>query len=248
MTARVLIFAILFGTSALGEEVAQLRYETVLNVVNLSLAEIEGVGGKSIRISTRSKLPEVRSGDIKLTIERTSGSVPLQLDAEGAFDLPISDELAAENPWIRTNQPKGTMVMKFRVRGNLLPVIATFIDGRPSAEYRHFFAVDNLVKNADAVALRIVAETREIQAVTTRFPQPKAVYFIYEGDGSPHAVTILQGKEQQIRSTGDKRFVLEYDETLAKLNPRIVLEPVEGWSWFPEFGPTAEKTRVPPTK
>lgn len=71
-----------------------------------------------------SSLPDVRRDTIKMTIHRDSGALmDIPVDATGHMDLPVSDDLRAENPLIATNQPKHTL--RASVVVDLVPLTGT---------------------------------------------------------------------------------------------------------------------------
>jgi hypothetical protein len=57
----------------------------------------------------KSSLPEVKVADLKVYIDSKDGPIPVALDPNGKFSVPMRDSLLAENPMILVNQPKGTM-------------------------------------------------------------------------------------------------------------------------------------------
>ena len=52
---------------------------------------------------------EVKPSAISLVIQAQSGGIPLKLRTDGSFDLPLDVALQRENPWVVSNQPKGTL-------------------------------------------------------------------------------------------------------------------------------------------
>ena len=73
-------------------------------------------------LQMRSTSPTVKSSDIKVSIEAKSGSIPVAVGPDGAFIVPMRDDLLAEDPWIRVNQPKGTMELAWHA--GLAPAMA----------------------------------------------------------------------------------------------------------------------------
>jgi hypothetical protein len=57
----------------------------------------------------------VRSGDLDAYIDAKSGRIPIKIGPEGDFIVPMRDDLLAENPWIITNQPRGSMRLNWFV-------------------------------------------------------------------------------------------------------------------------------------
>jgi hypothetical protein len=63
----------------------------------------------------RSTLPHVKTSDLAVYIQTKAGKIPVEIRAGGDFAVPVSDDLLAEDPWIITNQPKGTMRLDWQV-------------------------------------------------------------------------------------------------------------------------------------
>jgi hypothetical protein len=64
-------------------------------------------------LQMRSTLTNVNYSDIKASIDSKSGPIPVAIGTDGAFSLPMRDDLLAEDPWILVNQPKGTMELNW---------------------------------------------------------------------------------------------------------------------------------------
>jgi hypothetical protein len=51
----------------------------------------------------------VGPGDLDVFIDAKSGKFPVVIGQNGNFNVPMRDDWLAENPWIITNQPRGSM-------------------------------------------------------------------------------------------------------------------------------------------
>ncbi len=58
-----------------------------------------------------SKLPGVQATDIRLVIARADGPIEIRPAADGSIDFPLDAALLAENPPVRSNQPRGSLVL-----------------------------------------------------------------------------------------------------------------------------------------
>lgn len=61
--------------------------------------------------NVQSKLAGVSPSAIQLEIHSRSGVRKLRIDAHGNFELPVNDDLMAENPTVVSNQPKGSLTL-----------------------------------------------------------------------------------------------------------------------------------------
>lgn len=62
-----------------------------------------------------SRDPAVRPGQILLTIHSKSGDRAVRVGTDGRLDFPLDDALAAEDPPVEANQPKGSLVLTVRL-------------------------------------------------------------------------------------------------------------------------------------
>jgi hypothetical protein len=56
-----------------------------------------------------------RTSGLDAYIDAKSGQIPVKIGEAGDFIVPMRDDLLAENPWIITNQPRGTMKLDWFV-------------------------------------------------------------------------------------------------------------------------------------
>jgi hypothetical protein len=74
-----------------------------------------------IRMS--STLTNVTWNDLKVYLETKKGNLPVKIESNGAFSVPMNEQLLEENPPIVVNQPKGTMALHWNVSfGNVPPM------------------------------------------------------------------------------------------------------------------------------
>ncbi|HWD21418.1 MAG TPA: hypothetical protein VHB20_19280 [Verrucomicrobiae bacterium] len=53
--------------------------------------------------------PTVKTNSLQVYIDAKSGRIPVTVGPDGDFNVPLRDDLLADETWIVTNQPKGTM-------------------------------------------------------------------------------------------------------------------------------------------
>ena len=94
---------------------ATIPYQAVYEIATFGKTEVHDPSMKFC-IRVQSTLPEVKPSDISFYIDSISGSIPLQIDNEGLFELPLRNDLLEENPILVTNQPKGTMSLDGCIR------------------------------------------------------------------------------------------------------------------------------------
>jgi len=71
-----------------------------------------------------------RSTNLEAYIDAKSGRIPIKIGEDGDFSVPMGNDLLAENPWIITNQPRGTMKLSWFM-GLVLRHLGTAMSYRP---------------------------------------------------------------------------------------------------------------------
>jgi hypothetical protein len=88
--------------------------------------------------------PNVNYSNITAAIDAKSGRIPIRIGAEGVFSVPLREDLAAEDPWIIVNQPRGTMQLSQRT--GLAPAVT-----RQMTNAIHYGPLMRLVRECDEV-------------------------------------------------------------------------------------------------
>jgi len=101
-------------------EPATLPYRMLCQMAQFDLTKATGLTNQDVNFTIGSKNPNVKIEDISIFIDAKAGRIPLHINTNGIMTLPISPELAKENPRIVSNQPKGSMnlVAAVLVHGN----------------------------------------------------------------------------------------------------------------------------------
>lgn len=59
-----------------------------------------------------SRLQQVRPEQIQIWIEAASGRIDVPIDRDGRARFPLTEQLLQENPWVRSNQPQGSLQLQ----------------------------------------------------------------------------------------------------------------------------------------
>ncbi|HEY3864039.1 MAG TPA: hypothetical protein VGO59_19380 [Verrucomicrobiae bacterium] len=95
-------------------------------------------------LQMRSTRTGVKPGAIAAFIDAKSGPIAIPIGADGAFKVPVRDDLLAEAPWVDVNQPKGTMQLNWHA--GLAPSVA-----RSMTNAVHYGALMRIVRECDEV-------------------------------------------------------------------------------------------------
>jgi len=197
------------GTS---EEFAQLPYHELVKISQSDSSQPEG-GNKDTLTFVLASDKEVPLDQIKLTLQLKKGAVSLPIDSKGHFTIPFSAQLMDENPLMITNQPRGTLSLKFTVAvpglGKIEP--PKVVEGK--VKYQALF--QSLLKFKEAM-----------KKVDTKFGedggQQLAIQCVTGGKG----VTIHQKfGSRTIKAGNDGMVWLLYDARMFAENPDISVPP-----------------------
>jgi len=146
---------------------------------------------------------------ITLTLLLKKGPMALPIDTKGHFTVPFSDQLMDENPLMMSNQPHGSLSLKFTLAipemGKMEP--PKVVDGKVT--YQAVF--QSLVKFKEAM-----------KKVDTRFGEDGSQQLAVQCETGGEAITIHQKFGSRALKAGvDKAVWLLYDARLFQENPDI---------------------------
>jgi len=162
-----------------------------------------------------SSLKGVRPQDIHLSIQSTNkGNIPIQLGEKGKLlDFPCDDNLRRENPFVVSDQPKGTLKLGYWV---YVP--------RPEGISFRYAVLVNAVDEANKAAVRAneMAE-KDFGQSASMFPGTvNAVALVFPKAGAGKANVTIATKE------GAKNYVADsHGRITLKINPRFQAENPE---------------------
>lgn len=188
------------------ETFAQLPYHELVKIAQNDSSQPKIENRLTFILASRNK---VSLDQIVLSLELKQGAMSLPIDAKGHFSVPFSDDLMDENPLMISNQPRGSLSLKFTLA---VPEMGK-ID--PPA------VVDGKVKY-QAVFQSLLSFKEAMKKVDSQFGekgnQQLAVQCLTKGG----AVTIHQQFGSRKLTAGDDDSVwLLYDERLFQENPNI---------------------------
>jgi hypothetical protein len=162
-----------------------------------------------------SKLDGVRPQDIEVTIDARAGAIRVPVAADGRAAFPLRDDLLAENPPVRSNQPRGSLTVSVTLA--LAPPSATWV---PVDELRAALeaAEQWLSRKAAAEGLPPPA----VRGVELRFPPAAGA-----------SATLRGASERLLVADAEGRIVLVRDGDLADGTRAVDLSqlPLEVLPW-----------------
>ncbi len=191
------------------DEPAQLPYQQLVKIAHSDSSQPkEKLTFKKLTFTLESNIG-IPLNQITLTLQLKKGPLPIPIDPKGQFTIPFSDQLLAENPLMVSNQPSGSLKLKFTLAvpemGKMEP--PKVVDGK--VKYQAVF--QSLVKLKEAM-----------KKMDSRFgedgSQQLAVQFVTGGK----AITIHQNfGSRTLKARGDSTVWLLYDARLYEENPDI---------------------------
>ena len=95
-------------------ENARLPYQHLYLIQTVQAALCQSHTNLLLVLQLRSASTNVKTSDIEAFIDSKSGKIPLPIGPDGEISVPVRDDLLAEDPWLITNQPKGTMELNWQ--------------------------------------------------------------------------------------------------------------------------------------
>jgi hypothetical protein len=211
-------------------EQAKLPYAAVYQAVTMQFDEIKSLTNRQARFVMSSKSPDVKPQDITLYIDAKAGRIPLELNSDGTFSLPLRADLMKENPFIVANQPKGTMKLEADITLQVkIDSEGQILAEQHKARYRYLFSVESILDHALEHATKALPEYEAEREETTS-------WFEFTSTPATNAPALIHSARGNIRVKPDQDGVirLRYDSNLAKENP---------WVTFPSDGKWRMETK-----
>ena len=148
MTAKtvpcVLLTVLLLAPRLARGEDARLPYHELCRIQQKQLELGRLHTNLVLALQMSSTNTNVNYSNITAVIDAKSGRIPIPIGAEGAFSVPLREDLVAEDPWIIVNQPRGTMQLSWHA--GLAPSLA-----RQMTNTLHYGPLMRVVRECDEV-------------------------------------------------------------------------------------------------
>jgi hypothetical protein len=198
-------------SAALAEN-ARLPYHYLYRIEKLQNDLCKAHPDLQINLQLQSALPDVKTSNIQVYLDRKSGKVPITLSAEGDIALPLRDDLLAEDPWLVANQPKGTMQLNWQA-------------GLSRSFVRQ---MTNSIRYAPL--MRALRDCEEVQAKMREFfpESPKltvaGLKLFFPPEAKPASLVIhAKSGDRKLQTDAEGELFLPLEQTLLEENPLITL-------------------------
>lgn len=195
------------------EPVAQLAYLDLLRLAGNGGAQ--PAGGKEDATSHRMLISSntgVDVGSIQLHFATRQGPVQVPIDGQGFFVIPENEVWKQENPFLVSNQPKGSLQIRVMVP---LPEpapedVPKVVDGK--IKYRALFET-------------VLKMTRTLRGVDPKIGAPGSSEFAVELVVGDHPVKILRGLGARTLPAWKGSVWMVFDPVLHQEDPEIEVPP-----------------------
>jgi hypothetical protein len=218
------------------QENATLPYKTLCGLVALDLKGVMGVTNQEIRLTITSKTPGVNPSDIRLYIDSRDGRIPIPLNADGTFSLPIVKTLLSENPNIVANQPKGTMELEGRLAfgGPLTSVHPA--DAGDRQRYQTLFFLEDIKARLATIDCGTLPMSNAMAHSVV------AVQLIPQSDTATATVVVESVKGRiVVPRDSDGTFRLRQEPALSEENPWVLMPTNHKWKVITDLQADAEQ-------
>ena len=115
MSVKPIVAAALFVAASLQAENARLPYRLLYEIQKIQADWNHAHTNLLVVTVLQSTQPAVKTSDLSAYLDAKAGQIAVPIGNAGEFTLPLRDDLLAEDPWLITNQPKGTMRLNWQV-------------------------------------------------------------------------------------------------------------------------------------
>lgn len=168
----------------------------------------------AMRVVVTSKNPAVKPGAIKLTLEsKASGTIPLKLSSDGTIlDFPRNAALKKENPFLVSNQPKGSLQLTVDVG---LPV-----PGELSFPYAR------LAEGLDEVNAAVKKQSGALGVFVSK---AGSVNFVFGDPAATVTVPAAGGGTTTLKADAGGNVLVTIDPALAKGDGKVTCSAKPRW-------------------
>src|SRR5580658_2696913 len=106
---HALFASFLLLASPLCAQNARLMYSELYQMQRVQAELSSAYTNLVVVLRMESASNNVPTSDLAVYIDAKSGKIPVKIDPDGDFSVPMSTNMLSENPWLITNQPRGSM-------------------------------------------------------------------------------------------------------------------------------------------
>jgi hypothetical protein len=194
---------------------ARLPYSYIYRIQKLRADLCQAHPSLQITLQLQSSLPNVKYSELRAYLDSKSGQIPVKIGPDGEFSLPAGENLLQDDPWLVTNQPKGTMQLNWQAG-----LSQSFV--RQMTNTLHY-----------APLLRAMHDCADAQAKMREFfpDSPKltvaGLKLIFPAAAkSPVVIIHARNGEQKLEADASGELILPLDDTYLRDDPLVTFSAV----------------------
>jgi hypothetical protein len=191
------------------EETARLHYGELYQMQRVQSELSDTYTNLVVVLRMEPAQTNIPTTNVLVYIDAKSGKIPVKIDSDGAFTVPMNNDLLAENPWLITNQPRGSMKLDWFM-GLVVRRIGTALSYRPLMQ-----------------VVRDCADVRErMRQVFPGAPKAKVagLKLIFSPPGTSATLTIhSQHGDRKLETDAKGELPLLLDPDLFEENPLLLI-------------------------
>lgn len=199
----IVVFGVVLGASA---DNARIPY-AILYKIQITQKKLEQTH-TNLLISVRleSRLTNVPASDLNAFIEDRTNQIPIKIQSEGLFSVPLREDWLTNDAWLVVNQPKGTMRLNWSMG----------IDAVATTSRAHYTDIMKQVTELDPIQ----AEMSRAFPNTPRLAASGLNFFFPQKEESKIVIFTKNG-EQTLKPNAQGLVVVPLDPALMKENPEV---------------------------
>jgi len=192
---------------------ARLPYREIYNIQQAEQNLARTFTNLTVSMRIHSARADVPISELRFNLDAKQGPIPVPINMDGSFKVPMRAELLEENPWLVSNQPAGTMVLEWNVG----------LAGKLPEHLDHYRPLMQPLKDylpLQTELLKVFPATRklDIAGLRLKFAKDK------DGPVTLHA----RGGDRVFKPDADHAVVLPWEDALFDENPALTLpSPLE---------------------
>ena len=236
MRTATLILMLSFSgfQNATAQELASAPYTKLRQSIASSVTKSASVVSSKIRLRVRTTNPDADPGDLSLWLDVNGDRTELEIATDGTLTLPALEEGLAESAWIRSNQPKGTLVFTAIYELDLKLPRGRIVENALVIRYDDLFSANALLRNAETeledaeLGRESRMKARSIDAIVLSLDDPP----------QPTRVALKNARSTiDIRPNGGKMYRIPFDKSFVDEPTAVILIPNSGWEMKLEMSP-----------
>lgn len=232
--ALTLICTVFANHLVSAQELASAPYADLKKLIIAAVADVPAVVASEARLRVRTTNPHASPGELRIWLDADGGQTDLKVEEDGSVMLPRLEDNLAASAWVRSNQPRGTLVftviyeLKLKPRGKR-------VENALVIPYNDLFAANAVIDTAEG---ELTNAKLGLESRMTSHSINAIVFSLDESD-QPSRVAIKTKKSTvDIRRSDENHYRIPFEQSLVSEPSVVIVIPHAGWTLKAELGPS----------